>query len=279
MLPTFLIIGTMKGGTTSLYNYLSGHPQVFMSATKELHYFVAEKNLSRGQGWYERNFRDSDGVAAVGEASPDYTKFPIFRGVPERIAKTMPGVKLLYVIRHPLDRIRSHYLHDIARGRERRPISQAVAGNQHYLAPTRYALQIEQYLEHFPREQLLVITSEALRSDRRATMRRVHGFLGVDAEWSAPVEQQEFNGIAAKTAPSPLLQAVRHVPGVSRLRLLAPGPVTAAERLLRTRRRPVDVQAGAMSDELQRRLIDELTPDMERLRGHVGEGFDAWGLP
>ena len=50
MLPTFLIIGTMKGGTTSLYNYLRGHPQVFMSTTKELHYFVAEKNLSRGKG-------------------------------------------------------------------------------------------------------------------------------------------------------------------------------------------------------------------------------------
>jgi Sulfotransferase domain len=278
MLPTFLVIGTMKGGTTSIYHYLSGHPQVFMSATKELHYFVAEKNLARGQGWYERNFRDSGGVPAVGEASPDYTKYPIFRGVPERIARTVPAVKLLYVIRNPLERIRSHYLHDVARGRERRPISEAVPGNLHYLAPSRYALQIEQYLEHFPREQLLIITSEALRSDRRATMRRVHDFLGVDAEWSAPTQQREFNGIATKTAPGPLLRAARQLPGASRLRLLAPGAVTAAERLLHTTRRPVDVRAGAMSDELQRRLIDELAPDLERLPGHLGEDFEAWGL-
>ena len=190
----------------------------------------------------------------------------------------MPRVKLLYVIRNPLHRIRSHYLHDIARGRERRSISEAVPGNVHYLAPSKYALQIDQYLEHFPRNQLLIMTSEALRSDRRATMRRVYDFIGVDGGWSAPVEELEFNAIAGKTAPSPLLRAVRHLPGASRLRLLAPGPVMAAERLLRTRSRRVDVQAGTMSEDLQRRLIDELAPDLERLRGHMDDSFDAWGL-
>jgi hypothetical protein len=278
MLPTFLIIGTMKGGTTSLYNYLRGHPQVFMSPTKELHYFVAEKNLSRGTAWYERNFRSAGDAAAVGEASPDYTKYPIYDGVPGRIAHTVPGVKLLYVIRNPLDRIRSHYLHDVARGRERRSIDDAVPASAHYLAPSRYSLQIERYLEHFPREQLLVITSEALRGDRRATMGRVHDFIGVDADWSAPVQEQEFNAIAAKTAPGTLLLAARHLPGASRLRLLAPGPVMAAERLLRATRRPVDVRAGTMSEDLRQRLIDELAPDLASLRGHMEEGFDAWGL-
>jgi hypothetical protein len=278
MLPTFLIIGTMKGGTTSLYNYLRGHPQVFMSATKELHYFVAEKNLSRGTAWYERNFSDAEGAVAVGEASPDYTKFPTYQGVPERIAATVPGAKLIYVLRNPVHRIRSHYLHDVARGRERRSISQAVPGNEHYLAPSMYALQIEQYLNHFPRHQLLVITSEALRGDRSATMRCVHDFLGVDAGWSAPVHEQEFNAIAAKTMPGLLMRAGRHLPGAARLRLLAPGPIMAAERLLGTTRRPVDVDAGAMSEDLRRRLVDELAPDLDRLGGHLGPGFDAWGL-
>jgi hypothetical protein len=278
MLPTFLVIGTMKGGTTSLYNYLRDHPQVFMSTTKELHYFVAEKNLSRGNGWYERNFRDAGDAVAVGEASPDYTKYPIYQGVPQRIAETMPGVKLIYVLRDPVERIRSHYLHDVARGRERRPIGEVVPGNVHYLAPSRYALQIDRYLEHFPREQLLVLTSEDLRTDRRATMRRVHEFIGVDADWSAPVQEREFNGIASKAAPGLLVRAARNVPGASRLRLLAPRQVMAVERLLRTSKRPVDVQAGTISDELRRRLVDELAPDLERLRSHMGDGFEAWGL-
>ena len=91
MLPNFLIIGTMKGGTTSLYHYLGQHPEVFMTATKELHYFVAEKNLTRGASWYESNFRDAGAARAVGEASPDYTKYPLYRGVPRADRRPRPG--------------------------------------------------------------------------------------------------------------------------------------------------------------------------------------------
>jgi hypothetical protein len=278
VLPNFLIIGTMKGGTTSLYNYLSVHPEVFMSETKELHYFVAEKNFPRGVGWYERQFREAGEAIAVGEASPDYTKYPLHRGVPERIAELVPDVRLIYVIRNPLERIRSHYLHDVARGKERRPIGEAVSGNEHYLAPSRYALQIEEYLKHFPREQLLLVRSESLRNDRRAAMARVHDFLGVKRDWSTAVQDLEFNSTGRKTAPGLLLRAARHLPGAARLRLLAPRQVMAAERLLRTNSRPVDVEAGAIPDELERELTGELAPDLARLRSHVDEDFDAWGL-
>lgn len=278
MLPNFLIIGAMKGGTTSLFNYLSVHPEVFMSRTKELHYFVAEKNLRRGNGWYERQFREADDAAAVGEASTDYTKYPLFRGVPKRIADLIPGVRLIYVVRHPLERIRSHYLHDVARGRERRPIDEAVSGNEHYLAPSRYALQIEEYLKHFPREQLLLVTSESLRNDRAAAMRRVHDFIGVNSCWSTPVQNREFNATVQKMAPGLPLRAARHLPGAERLRLLAPRQVIAAERLLLTAKRPLDPQAGTMSEELERELVDELAPDLACLRSHMGQDFDAWGL-
>jgi hypothetical protein len=278
MLPNFLIIGAMKGGTTSLYSYLRAHPEIFMPPTKELHYFVAEKNLRRGAGWYRRQFRGAGDAVAVGEASTDYTKYPLFRGVPERIADLTPRVRLIYVVRNPLERIRSHYLHDVARGRERRPIGEAVSGNEHYLAPSRYAMQIEEYLKHFPREQLLLVTSEGLRNDRRATMRRVHDFIGVTSDLATPVQDREFNSAAQKTAPGRLLLAARHIPGAARLRLLAPRPVKAAERIFGTTKRPVDLQAGTMSPGLARELIGELEPDLTRLRGHMDEDFDAWGL-
>ena len=277
-LPTFLIIGTMKGGTTSLYHYLSVHPEVFMSETKELHYFVAEKNLSRGIGWYHQQFSAAGDARAVGEASPDYTKYPLYQGVPERIASLIPSARLIYVVRNPLARIRSHYLHDVARGRERRPIGEAVPGNEHYLAPSRYALQIERYLEHFSREQLLVVTSESLRHDRPAVMRRVHDFIDVTPDLPAPVADLEFNQTDRKSAPGLLLRTARHVPGTARLRLLAPRQVMAAERLLGTTRRPIDLESAAMSEGLTRQVLDELEPDLARLRAHVGEGFDAWGL-
>lgn len=278
MLPNFVIIGAMKAGTTSLYHYLRQHPEVFMPATKELHYFVAEKNWSRGPEWYERQFAGAGGAVAVGEASPDYAKFPEYRGVAQRLADALPHARIVYAVREPVERIRSHYLHDVARGRERRPIEVAVPGNPHYLAPSSYAMQIEQYLEHFPRERLLVIRSEDLRARREETMHRVHSFLGVDPGWSAPDQDREYNAIAVKSAPGPLMRAARHVPGSSRVRLLAPGAVTAAERLLGRSRRPVDVTTGTISPELRRRLLDELAPDLERLPGLVGGGFDAWSL-
>lgn len=276
MLPNFVIIGAMKAGTTSLYHYLRRHPQVFMPETKELHYFVAEKNLSRGAGWYERQFAGAEGAVAIGEASPDYAKFPEYQGVAGRLAHALPDARVVYAVRQPVERIRSHYLHDVARGRERRPIEVAAPGNPHYLAPSSYALQIEQYLEHFPRERLLVVRSEDLRHRREETMRRVHEFLGVDPEWSAPDQEREYNSISAKSAPGPLLRAARHLPASSRLRLLAPGAVTTAERLLGRSRRPVDVAAGTISPELRRRLMDELGNDLARLPGLVGGGFDAW---
>jgi hypothetical protein len=278
MLPTFVIIGTMKGGTTSLYHYVRQHPQVFMPRTKELHFFVAEKNLWRGLPWYERNFAGADGALAVGEASPDYTKYPEFEGVAQRMAAVVPQARLVYAIREPVERIRSHYLHDLARGRERRPIEAAVPGNDHYLAPSRYALQIEQYLEHFPREQLLVVRSEDLREHRAATLRRVFRFVGVDPEWSPPNQECEYNTAGSKTAPGVLMRTARHVPGAARLRLLAPTPVMALERLFGRSRQALDPGAGRMTEELRRRLLADLAPDLRRLRGHVPAGFHLWGL-
>ena len=115
-LPTFLIIGTMKGGTTSLYRYLRQHPEVFMPERKELNFFVdeyagppidppEERNWSRGITWYEHQFADAERERAVGEASANYSRHPTYPGVAERIAAVVPNVKLIYVMRNPIDRV------------------------------------------------------------------------------------------------------------------------------------------------------------------------------
>lgn len=176
-----------------------------------------------------------------------------------------------------MERIRSHYLHDLACGRERRPIDRAVQGNEHYLASSRYALQIEQYLEHFPREQLLLMKAESLRTDRPAAMRRILDFIGVDSDWSAPVQEREFNASDQKTTPNALLRAARHLPGGARLRLLAPRQVKAAEQLFGRSRNPVDRQAATMSEELTQAVIAGLRPDLVRLAAYLDDSYDAWG--
>lgn len=126
-LPTFVVIGAMKAGTVSLRHYLDEHPDVFLGRGGmfgEPNYFVAEYNWSRGRAWYESLFADADADAgqagAIGECSPSYTMAPAFPGVPERMAAVIPDARLVYVVRDPVARMQSMYMHQVSAGRERR---------------------------------------------------------------------------------------------------------------------------------------------------------------
>jgi hypothetical protein len=271
VLPNFLVIGAAKAGTTSLYHYLRGHPQVFMPERKELNFFVENDGWVKGTSWYERQFEGAGDAVAVGEASPNYSKHPAFPGVPERIAKLIPEAHLIYLIRHPVERYRSGYLDEIRHGRERGPIEQTLVTNPGYLDASRYAMQIERYLEHFPREQLLVITSEDLKHDRAATMRVVHGFLGVEDITLASLTD-ELNRSEGQRVLRPLAWRVRRLPGARAVGRLAPG----ASRRIGTR--PLDLSRAELSADFEDRLRALLRDDVRRLRNYLGQGFHGWGI-
>jgi hypothetical protein len=209
-LPTFLLIGAMKAGTTSLYHYLSAHPQVVTSRYKAPEFFVEESNWHRGIDWYRRQFPAvGPDILAIGEASNVYTKYPRYRGVPERIAAHLPDVRLIYAVREPVARIRSHYQTRVAEGSETAPFAEAVFADPIYLDYSRYALQMEQYLEHFPREQLLVITSEDLRTSREDTMRKVYEFIRVDPNFTSSELDRDFYRTKDRAVRSPLPLPIR----------------------------------------------------------------------
>lgn len=207
MLPNFLIIGAAKAGTTSLYNYLRVHPQVFMSNPKELKFFVQEMNWSRGLQWYERHFDPAGDVVAIGEASTHYTAYPYFGGVPERIAEVLPDVRLIYLVRQPIDRMVSFFLMRIRAGKEReRSMEKALLANPRYIDGSRYAMQIEQYLKYFPREHLVILKSEDLRNARGPTMDRVlvPGGTRSDARQPRPrVQPDTIDSDACRSAGRP----------------------------------------------------------------------------
>lgn len=198
-LPDFLVIGAMKCATTSLYNYLKIHPQISMPPNKSLSFFNTEDYFNgtwlKGSQWYESHFRDRAKVN--GEVSTAYTKYPLAKGVPARIQYTMPNVKLIYVIRDPVTRAISHYLHNGIRGHEVKSIRDCLLSDEasHYLNCSRYHSQIQQFLIHFKLSQLLVITTEALESDARDTVQRVFSFLGVDHSFSSPDYHERHNTI------------------------------------------------------------------------------------
>ena len=278
MLPNLLVIGAMKGGTTSLWEYLRQHPSIHMSPTKEIHFFDRDDRWARGRGWYEAHFAGaSDAHTVVGEATPAYTRFPLHRDVPLRAAQLVPDARLVYVLREPIARIRSHYLHHRSLGLETLPFAQAVVEHSTYVDTSRYAMQIEQWLRHFPREQLLVITSEQLRAQHAETMRTVYGFLGVDTGWESTAE--ELHRTEEKFVPRPAANRLRSSRlGERFVEALPPAITPALQRVWGLTRHRPDNGGADLDDGLRAVLADLLRDDVHELPTYLGSDFGCWGI-
>jgi hypothetical protein len=118
-------------------------------------------------------------AAAIGECSPSYTWAHAYRGVPERMAQLIPQARLVYVVRDPIARMQSMYMHQVSAGRERRRAEVALRDDR-YLGPSLYGFQLAAFLDYFERGQVLVIASEVLRGRPREALSAVFGHLGVD---------------------------------------------------------------------------------------------------
>lgn len=276
MVPSFFVIGAQKAGTTSLHHYLRAHPEVFVPAQKELDFFIEERAWGRGVGWYEAQFAAAAPYQRCGEIDPEYSAYPAFEGVPERIAGLCPDARLVYVLRHPIDRMKSAYLHAISNNTEYRSLSAALAHNLDLLTRSLYALQLEQYLLHFPREQILLVTTEDLREDRAGTVARIFEFIGVDPD--VPIEglERDHNRSDERSVPRlwvtlaarrPRLQA-----SVGRARSRSPGWLQPVWW------RAPSPRETTMASEVEEWLRRRLRPDLLRLRSHLAPSFDAWGL-
>jgi Sulfotransferase family len=282
-LPTFLIIGTMKGGTTSLHSYLRQHPQVFMPERKELNFFLdeyagppidppEERNWSRGLNWYERQFAGARHERAVGEASANYSRYPTYPGVAERIAEVVPEAKLVYLVRHPIDRVFSHYLHDLANGREQRPLHIAVQRDDRYVAPSRYATQVEHYLRVFSPGRVLVLKTDDLLARRAETVRRVLEFIGVSSDVRLDLDFEAHRSSEKLKGTRALTHAKR-----SRYRRLVPGPVR--HRLRQLLANPLDTSTIEVDTETREFLLTQFAPDVRRLSELAGDDFGrTWGI-
>lgn len=201
MLPSFLVVGAKRSGSTSLFEYVSSHPRVSpCHVQKGTHYF--DVNFDRGWRWFRASFPIAVPGKITGEASPYYMFHPL---APARIAAALPGVRLVAVLRDPVTRAYSHYQYERRRGFEdlsldaaldledsrldgevermvADPSYQSFEHRHHgYLARGRYAEQIDAIREHFPAEQLLVLQSEELFANTDAAIERVWHHLDLPA--------------------------------------------------------------------------------------------------
>jgi hypothetical protein len=177
--PDFVIIGAMKSATTSLFRWLDEQPETVMAHPKETRYF--SDLWSNGLEWYVAKFAGARPDQLLGEASQNYTSPAFAEQAAERMADLIPEARLIYLIRQPVARLRSHYRWEVQRARESRPLLEAVRepGNP-YLGQSSYYGCLLPYIERFPREQLLVARFEDLVGSPAPAWSEVLRFLSLD---------------------------------------------------------------------------------------------------
>lgn len=179
MLVDFMMIGAQKCGTTSIAAQLAAHPQICFCKDKEPGYFHKTADWRAGLEEYHALYDPRPGQLC-GEASTYYTFFPEYRGTAERLYEYNPALKLIYVMRQPVERIISQYTHNFVREIDTRPPDLAVFRDPHYLYRSRYAVQLRPYLELFGPENVLLLIFEEYTADQISTLNRIGEFLGID---------------------------------------------------------------------------------------------------
>jgi len=224
MVPGYLVVGTKRGGSTSVADWIARHPEVGpCRANKGTHYF--DVNHGRGWAWYLSWFpRAADGWRTTGEASPYYMFHP---SAPSRMAAALPDARLVVTLREPVARAWSHHAYEKQQGFEERSFEEAIeleptrlAGEEQrlladpayesfshrhhaYVQRGHYAEQLERLYEHFDPEQVLVLCSESLFSDPQAQLSRVWRHLGV-----SDVELGEFGRLKATDRSSAAMDSL-----------------------------------------------------------------------
>jgi hypothetical protein len=208
MLPSFIVIGAMKAGTTSLFHYLSDHPQIFLHPRKEIGYFMWPEAERKPEA-YEAFFTRAPSGGFCGDISTGYTKYPQYTGVPERMAELTGEARLIYLVRNPVERVVSHYHHLLLMDPNLPEIDEAVRTNPHYIEFSRYRMQLSLYEPHFDRDQILVVILEELLADKKAAMRKIFEHIGCDPCHVPRNLDVRANASAARSGESKILQAIQ----------------------------------------------------------------------
>ena len=200
-LPGLLIIGGMKCGSTTLYRDLGTSPSIFFPLDKEPGNLTSDEVLGEeGLRAYAAMFANAKPEQICAEASTNYTKRPVFEGVPERAHRVLGSdLKLIYIIRNPRERIASHMNHCLANG-EFSPMPQDQMIQQHpeLLQYSSYAYQIEPWLERFGPSNIRVLRFDDYTANRRARCLQLWDWLGAEPNAEAIDEGRAFNASSTK---------------------------------------------------------------------------------
>ncbi|SRR5579883_1493302 len=285
--PNFFLVGAAKAGTTSIYAYLSEHPQVFFPAIKEPHFFTQVRPSRELQflieaiskrSAYLRLYASAAGHQIIGDASPSYLWHP---EVPERIRAEVPQAKIAIILRDPVERAYSHYLMDYREGAQSRPFYEALVHDMTrpdkgwgisylYYELGLYAEQVERYLDTFKPERVKVMMFEDFRRDPRAVLYDLAKFLELDPRPLAKIDtSRKYNSYAA-----PRNQVLRRLAGAKLSRLLGQTLVPRRLGALVFERFFLKQAPKPPMDPRARELLCSLySPELDRLERLLGRAL------
>lgn len=289
-LPNFLLIGAQKAGTTALYSFLSQHPEIFMSKNKEPHFFslgagkldyddpqFEPSKIVSDLGSYEALFARVEGEKVIGEASPSYL---YSRRAPIMIRELIPSVKLVTILRNPIDRAYSNFLHCRRSGVEHiKDFRYALAVEEdrirenwsplwHYKKQGNYLPQLKRYYKHFSADQLAVYLYDDMRQDTANLLRKIYGYLEVDEKF-IPDTSIKYNvsGIPKNVFYRYLYKSAG--PLRSRIKFILPDKFRWF-----VRKRVFD--SPALSAEERRYLISYYRNEILELQGLIDRDLSIW---
>lgn len=277
-LPDYIIIGTMKSGTSSLYAWLAQQPDCSPAAAKEINFFSYEDCWHRGIEWYQDFFSEVPDGSIVGEASTSYTKPAWGKVAAERMAATVPDVRIIYLLRDPVERLRSHYRHEVRRTRETRSLVDALADPENpYVPLSLYHQRLQPYLRLFSPDQICVVRLEDLVSDAGPGWTSVLGHLGIPPR---PPPGTAHNVTASQAQFTRPLLWLWNSGYERRLRRWVPQPV---RRLAKTAFTSSGSGRRARTESSKAEIMPELTEpiwhDIGRLEEWLGVQEPLWKRP
>jgi hypothetical protein len=278
-LPNLIIIGGLKCGTTSIHHYLGLHPQIQMSKPKELNFFTRELNWDLGLDWYASRFDDRFQVR--GESSPHYTNLPRFESAAGRIHEHCPDARLLYMVRDPIKRILSHWVHASGAGYETGDMVEVLSqAETSYMNRSKYWMQLQPYLELFDPGQIEIIAQEELQSEREATMRKAFGFVGVDPGFTSEQFDREWEKSSAKESDKyQLMEKLIKLPGFRSLDRnfdrLPESMRWLVEKVVHDPDKP-PAEKPKLPDDLFETIRGRFGEDVAGLQKFAGREFPGW---
>lgn len=299
--PNLFIIGAAKSGTTALYHYLAQHPQIYMSPRKEPHFLAIEDGVFTSVGGYKNPmrtirthplpvhreeeytalFEEATTEKIVGEASPLYL---YSRGTPERIARRYPDARIIAILRNPVDRAYSQFMHHVRDTFEwTRDFEKAFYGESerlkkgpfwHYRRMGYYHPQLKRYFDRLDRSRIKVFLFEDFISDIRGSMRDVFAFLDVDKD--VPVDASEgrknVTGVPRRNVLHQVLSLPWRYPVLRELVALVPKPIRRKFASMRQK----NLEKPPLSKETRLRTIETYREDILQLQDLIERDLSHW---